>query len=447
MIMINVCRILTHAKRDVSPVKLTVCYMGKYYNYFPSISVPLKYWNKDKKVCRVSREFPDASYINSALQNHERLMIDAFRHFEKEQTIPSVEMIREWIADRISQISVSNSGLPVKKVIEKTGYFIDFAEKYKDSCDRKLGTKKSYGSTISCLKRFEIENGKTLTFSDIDISFYKLLRSYLIENNYSKNYIGTIVKNIMHFMEEAKTEGLHNSDTYRPKGVKAESETADTIYLNEEEIKRIHDIAIDEKLVIGLLGKVKGEKRNGRDQSAGNIRRKVESMNLERDRFLIGYCTALRISDYSRIDTLNIQDGIISIWTKKKDKKVFIPIHWMLREVINKYGGLNLPPISDQRHNDQIKDICKAAGITDTTMVTITKGGERKEIVKQKCDLVSSHTARRSGATNMYKAGIPLHYIQQILGHSKIDTTIKYLKVTSEETARSLQEHRFFSGK
>jgi hypothetical protein len=95
-------------------------------------------------------------------------------------------------------------------------------------------------------------------------------------------------------MEEAKEEGLHKSESFRPKGIKVESEVADTLYLTDNEIKKIHDLKIDEDLVRNLLGKCKGEKREGREQSSGNIMRKVESMRLERDRFLIGYCNGIK---------------------------------------------------------------------------------------------------------------------------------------------------------
>lgn len=91
----------------------------------------------------------------------------------------------------------------------------------------------------------------------------------------------------------------------------------------------------------------------------------------------------------------------------------------MLREILNKYGTTQLPTISQVSHNKNIKVICKIAGIKERIKISITKGGERTEEIKY--ELVSSHTARRSGATNMYREGIPLEYIQMILGHSKIE--------------------------
>jgi site-specific recombinase XerD len=47
----------------------------------------------------------------------------------------------------------------------------------------------------------------------------------------------------------------------------------------------------------------------------------------------------------------------------------------------------------------------------------------------------------------MYLAGVDLKFIQGILGHSKIETTVKYIKVSAEENAKRLIDHPYFSGK
>ena len=73
-----------------------------------------------------------------------------------------------------------------------------------------------------------------------------------------------------------------------------------------------------------------------------------------------------------------------------------------------------------------------------------TSGGIRKEITREKCDMVTSHTARRSFATNAYRAGIPSLSIMQITGHSTESSFMKYIRVSKEENAISLSKHSFF---
>jgi hypothetical protein len=67
---------------------------------------------------------------------------------------------------------------------------------------------------------------------------------------------------------------------------------------------------------------------------------------------------------------------------------------------------------------------------------------ERKNHLKWQ--LVSSHTARRSGATNMYLAKIPTFRIMLITGHKTEQAFFKYIRITSEENAVILANHPFF---
>ncbi|MDR1090203.1 MAG: site-specific integrase, partial [Prevotella sp.] len=254
--------------------------------------------------------------------------------------------------------------------------------------------------------------------------------------HYTKNYIGALFKNITVFMNESKGR-IHDFTGFMDKDFKSEKEDTDSIYLTQEEIQRIYDLEITEDLLIA----------NGYDSRSHNIRKVIKSLNEERDRFLFGCFTALRHSDYSRLDALHFKDDIISIWTVKKDKKVYIPMHYQLRELLKRRNNILPSPISDQKHNKQIKAIGKLAGINEDIILTKTRGGKRIEAVKPKYEFITSHTARRSGATNMYLAGVDLKFIQDILGHSKIEQTIRYIKVTAEDNAKRLIDHPYFSGK
>jgi len=74
-------------------------------------------------------------------------------------------------------------------------------------------------------------------------------------------------------------------------------------------------------------------------------------------------------------------------------------------------------------------------------MKSITKGGKRITEAHPKWELVTSHTARRSFATNLYKSGFPSISIMGITGHRTEKAFLKYIKVTPEEHAMLLQKH------
>lgn len=77
-------------------------------------------------------------------------------------------------------------------------------------------------------------------------------------------------------------------------------------------------------------------------------------------------------------------------------------------------------------------------------LVNKNEGGKNVEKTYPKYKLVSSHTARRSFATNAYKAGVPTIAIMKITGHTKESTFLKYIKVSAQENAEMLSNHPFF---
>lgn len=166
-----------------------------------------------------------------------------------------------------------------------------------------------------------------------------------------------------------------------------------------------------------------------------------------RDIFLIGCFTGLRYSDYSRLSEENFLDENITILTKKTETKVTIPIHSIIKEIIDRNGGYGFLKYkySQQSFNKSIKAICKKAGITDKIMLEYTRGFDKVREVYKKYELVSTHTARRTAATNMYLAGIPTFRIMLITGHKSESAFYRYIRIQKEENAKDLQNHAFFA--
>ena len=107
-------------------------------------------------------------------------------------------------------------------------------------------------------------------------------------------------------MKHAREVGkLHDNTDYEK--FKVEAEVADTIALSEIELLRLHRLVIDEDLV----------KRASNDERLHNIRARIRAWDNVRKKFLIGAFTAMRVSDFNRIQDYNIQDGIITILPKK----------------------------------------------------------------------------------------------------------------------------------
>lgn len=165
-----------------------------------------------------------------------------------------------------------------------------------------------------------------------------------------------------------------------------------------------------------------------------------------RDIFLTGCFTALRYSDYSKLSEDNFCDGMLHIKTRKTGVSVTIPVHPVIHHIIERnkgYGFLKYNN-SQQNFNKVIKNVCKRAGICQKILVERTEGFKVVRKLVPKYQLVSTHTARRSGATNMYLAGIPPFRIMLITGHKTESAFYRYIRIQKEENAKDLQNHPFF---
>jgi integrase len=148
-------------------------------------------------------------------------------------------------------------------------------------------------------------------------------------------------------------------------------------------------------------------------------------LDVSRDLFLIGCFTGLRVGNYLHLSDIHVnrEEGFIQTVVNKDGPRVKIPLHPVICDILDKYGGFP-PAVCSQRLNINIKAICKLAEITEV----IEKRVNGKVVVVQKCDLVTSHTARRSLATNLYLQGVPVRYIMSITGHKTEATCYYYVK-------------------
>ena len=164
-----------------------------------------------------------------------------------------------------------------------------------------------------------------------------------------------------------------------------------------------------------------------------------------RDLFIVGCLTGMRYSDYSTLTSENIQNDIIVKKTKKTGVTVHVPIHAYIREIIKKYNGELPTDVSIQHFNRSIKPICKKIGLNEKVVFTRTVGHEIVTQVYELWQVVSSHTARRSAATNMYNSGrMKTLQIMLITGHTTEKNFFRYIKVNREENAKTLANDMFF---
>ena len=85
--------------------------------------------------------------------------------------------------------------------------------------------------------------------------------------------------------------------------------------------------------------------------------------------------------------------------------------------------------------NKHLKEIGRRAKIDSKFLKVRTKGRMRYEKTYKKYEQITTHTARRSFATNMFKRGIPSRVIMKITGHRTERAFSSYIKVSQDENA------------
>jgi len=278
-------------------------------------------------------------------------------------------------------------------------------------------TIKIYNTLKKNLETFKKEKHYNLSFENIDLSFFEDYKDYMtFDKRYSTNTLAKHIRVLKSIMNEAVERELAKR-SFTGKRYKAKTEQTETVYLDKAELKALYQLDLS----------------------------KNKSFDRVRDLFIVGAWTGLRFSDFNDISPKNIKGDFIEVKTQKTRKTVIVPIHPFVRQIMNKYEGKtenSLPPtISNQKMNKYLKDIAKDAGFEEMISLQYTKAGKvvTKEVKKYK--LISTHTARRSFATNMYLDDFPTISIMAITGHTTESSFMKYIRVTPKEHAEKLKQH------
>ena len=185
----------------------------------------------------------------------------------------------------------------------------------------------------------------------------------------------------------AATPEFISSDQF--KDFKVLTEESESIYLNKEELQKLFEMNLS----------------------------KTSHLEHIRDLFLVACWTGIRFADLKHVRQENINNGFLKYQQDKTSSFVMIPLHPVVESILNKYD-YNLPkPISNNKFNEYLRDIAKEAKFKEGVTKHITKAGKKETIFLKKWQLVSTHLARRSFATNMFKDDIPTITIMAMTGH------------------------------
>lgn len=297
------------------------------------------------------------------------------------------------------------------------------------------GTIRTYKNTLNKLHKY-IDEHEPLAYKDITLQFYYDFLGWLYDNNYSTNYIGTIIKILKTIMEAAYEFDYHNNLEYKGKYFVKPTEDVYNIYLSQNELEKIFNLPIPDSTIAYT--------NNGLKMSA-------KFLDNARDLFLIGANTGLRVSDFNRLTKENIyeDDGKLyfDVTIQKTNRNIAIPINWMVSEILKKNDGMPPKRMADQHINYAIKHLGMIAGLKDKVTKEITKGGKKVIKTYKKFQMICNHTARRSFCTNAYMSDMATVDIMAISGHSTEKVFYSYIKIDHKGKAKKISKHDFFANK
>jgi integrase len=150
-----------------------------------------------------------------------------------------------------------------------------------------------------------------------------------------------------------------------------------------------------------------------------------------KDFFVFGCTVALRFSDLVQLKETNIRivadRWYLSIKARKTGQETRIRLPEYAINIVKKYntqkGGFILPRYNIVNLNLYIKKLLEQAGFNAGSKKVRSRRGEFIEIFSRKkqyrfCDLVTTHTMRRTAITTMLCLGMPEHIVRRISGHS-----------------------------
>lgn len=341
--------------------------------------------------------------LNTTLVNFKN---DLLNHYN--DSVGKNEINSQWLKDFITPPE-QNGTVPTKLV----AYFDYYTKHKKNSIGS--STYKRNNVYKHLVERFEKSNDRTYFIKDVNADFKLQFEAYCLAEGYANNTIARTIKFIKTLCYHARNNGIDTH--FQLDAISPKLEKTDKVFLNTEELKLIE---------------------------LGNI--EPEHLVNARDWLLISCETGQRVSDFLRFtkDMIRYENGkpLIEFTQVKTGKIMTVPLSKKVMEILKKRDG-NFPrPISDQKYNIYIKDVCKLAGLTNKVKGSMKdpETNRKKTGTFEKWELVSSHIGRRSFATNNY-GRIPTSLLIGATGHSTEKMFLEYIGKSDSDKALQLAEY------
>ncbi|MBK3518245.1 site-specific integrase [Carboxylicivirga marina] len=379
---------------------LILSHKGNRLRHYIGKRIEEKNWLPKKQ--RAKPQYANAGTLNAFLDTLANYVEDEYNKLLMAGEIIHIEKIKELINDYLNRVD-SDGILP---------HFKEYIEVSKNS--KKPNTIKSYQTTLSHLEEFIKDTKFNLEYNTIDNSFHEKYVDYLLnEKNLANSTIAKDIKKLKTFLNWA-TEKNYNKNTVYLKFKNASNEG------------QIYFLTWDELMHL-----------NNYDLSKNDRLRKV------RDIFCFGCFTGMRFSDIMNLKHENVESDYINIITIKTSTPCSIPLNQYSRSIYKQYKAKEsnvFEEISNQKFNDYLKELGRLAELNAPVQIVTYKGAKREESIVDKCEILTSHIARKTFITNALEKGMKTEVIMDITTHKDFKVFKRYFKVVDEHKKNEMDK-------
>lgn len=378
-------------------------------------------WSTATQRCKANtthgKKKVSANVINRKIQKYADAGEAAFKKFEVEGIIPNKNEFRE-------QFNIEIGNKVIKTIKEKDKSLFDYYDQFIEEESRIYQWTIRYEGKVRNVRNKFYAFDNNLTFKQINEDKLIDFQYYLQDDLKFKN--STILKmfsRLRRFFRWGMKKGYHNNNAFEFFKPILKTSKKKIIFLNQNELKTLREFSIPES---------------------------KEHLEKVRDFFLFQCYTGLRYSDAANLKLSDIKEDHIEVNILKTTYRLNIDLNSHSKAILAKYKDTHffdnkvLPVISNQKMNDQLKELGELAGIDETVRQTYYIGKKRYDEITPKYAVLSSHAGRRTFICNALAAGISPQVVMKWTGHSDYKAMKPYIDVADEVKVSAMERFNKF---
>lgn len=421
-------------------------FYGKRFVYPTGEKINPKYWNKNKQEIKKSKYVNNYEVINTYLDDLKKTILEIYKDLRRKKSIINNEVLKQKLDKQL--------GRQFDKIKAEKNTFI---EHFNDKVDKEIqkAKNKSTKANYITLKRYVNDFCKyyKIGINTIEQHQFEKLELFIILNCKPKSFSNKKIANstLNSYMSTLKSLIINTNKKLNSNNeikYKLRKTYTTKIFFSEDELKLLYSINITDEQLIHDKSYLK--------QNRLSLTR--EKFEVVRDIFVANSFVGLRFSDMINLEKSNfllhtsdkhetgydLRQSRIVIYNQKNNKDVSIPIKPIVFKIFQKYN-FKLPKRCSSTVIRYIQYIAKVAGFNEKVKKITFQDNERIVYEVLKYELIGTHTARRSFATNAYLCrDIPIKAIMMITGHSKVETFMNYICVSDRDLAKIAAKSKFF---